>query len=134
MIFELSAIYIIGGLVYGASEILWRGFTHWTMMITGGICAVMLYLIFNYTKIVFVKKLVLGAVLITTMEYLVGIIVNVFLEWKIWDYSLEKLNILGQICPRFTLYWFLMCIPAFFLCKAVKIIFSRFTQQRQSPA
>jgi len=134
LVFELSAIYIIGGLIYGASEILWRGFTHWTMIVTGGFCAAVLYILFNYTKMFFIKKLILGAVLITTIEYIVGIIVNVFLRWKIWDYSSEKYNLLGQICPRFTFYWLLMCIPAFFLCKSVKIIFCRFTQQRQSPA
>ena len=134
MVFELSAIYIIGGLVYGASEILWRGFTHWTMMITGGICASILYILFNYTKMFLIKKLVLGTVLITTIEYIVGIIVNMSLGWEIWDYSSEKYHLLGQICPRFTLYWFLMCIPAYLLCKAVYAIFRRFIRQPQSPA
>ena len=33
----------LGGAGYGAIELLWRGFTHWTMVLTGGFCFSILY-------------------------------------------------------------------------------------------
>lgn len=41
------AIFTIGGLSYALIEILWRGYTHWTMIITGGICFVVLFRVFS---------------------------------------------------------------------------------------
>ncbi len=51
-----------------------------------------------------------GAVIITAYEFFVGIIVNLRLGWNVWDYSSVPGNILGQICPTFTLLWFLLCL------------------------
>ena len=31
-------IYAAGGLLYGLIEILWRGWTHWSMVLCGGLC------------------------------------------------------------------------------------------------
>ena len=38
-------IYAAGGLLYGLIEILWRGWTHWSMVLCGGLCFLMMYLI-----------------------------------------------------------------------------------------
>lgn len=38
-----AEIFAIGGLSYGAIEIMWRHYTHWTMVITGGVCFYTLY-------------------------------------------------------------------------------------------
>ena len=46
-----------------------------------------------------------------TYELAVGLIVNVWLGWSVWDYSGETWNILGQICPRYTLYWCAISLP-----------------------
>ena len=32
---EYLLIYTLGGLLYGAIELLWRGWTHWTMLQIG---------------------------------------------------------------------------------------------------
>ena len=40
-----------------------------------------------------------------------GIVVNRILKWNVWDYSDRILNVIGQICPRFAMYWFLLNLP-----------------------
>jgi hypothetical protein len=42
---ELSNIFIIGGILYGLIEIIFRGYTHWSMVITGGLCFLIFYII-----------------------------------------------------------------------------------------
>lgn len=38
-------IFILGGAAYGLLETLFRGYTHWTMVLTGGACVLTLYLL-----------------------------------------------------------------------------------------
>ena len=38
-------VFVLGGSAYGLMEILFRGHTHWTMVITGGACILTLYLL-----------------------------------------------------------------------------------------
>ena len=42
-----KGIFLIGGLGYGLLEILWRGRTHWSMLLTGGVCFIALYKLFE---------------------------------------------------------------------------------------
>lgn len=35
---KLIFLFVVGGLLYAVIEILWRGYTHWTMAILGGMC------------------------------------------------------------------------------------------------
>ena len=37
-----AAVFSLGGLGYGGIEILWRGATHWSMLLTGGVCLLLL--------------------------------------------------------------------------------------------
>lgn len=34
---EYAAVCTVGSVGYSAIEVLWRGFTHWTMALTGGV-------------------------------------------------------------------------------------------------
>ena len=38
------AVFLGGGVMYSLIEIAARGYTHWTMTITGGICLLIMYL------------------------------------------------------------------------------------------
>lgn len=38
-------LFFIGGRLYTWFELLWRGYTHWTMFILGGLCFVILGLL-----------------------------------------------------------------------------------------
>jgi len=107
-----AALFGIGAVGYSLIELAARGRTHWTMTLTGGLCAVMLYHAHDRLKHKSIwVRCSAGAGIITAAELAVGIVVNRLLKWNVWDYSDRILNVLGQICPRFTVYWFLLNIP-----------------------
>lgn len=100
-------VFVLGGIAYGAIEILFRGYTHWTMVLTGGACILTFYLLSDWMmSMPLVAAALVGAAIITLYEFSVGYIVNVRLGWDVWDYSREKFNVMGQICPMFSLVWF----------------------------
>jgi len=51
--------------------------------------------------------------------------VNLRLGWNVWDYSAERLNLLGQICPRFALLWLLLSVPGLWLCSRIRRVLSQ---------
>ena len=111
---EQAVIFVFGAINYMAIEILWRGHTHWTMAVAGGLCAMLIY-VFNieFHELNWIYKCLTGAVIITSVEFITGLIVNMTLKWNVWDYSEHAFNFLGQICPQYFVYWFLLCIPVF---------------------
>lgn len=117
---------------YSITEILWRGFTHWSMAITGGVCFLCLYILnTKFSQWRLWKKCLLGCAVITAIEFTVGCIVNIMMHLDVWNYSQRLFNILGQICPLFTLLWFFLCIPVFALCKYLKNYFPEKTAETQ---
>lgn len=104
-------VFILGGYAYAMLEILFRGHTHWTMVLTGGACILTIFMLTDWILDV---PLIIGAmacsIIITFYEFCVGIIVNLKLGWQVWDYSSMPGNVLGQICPTFTTIWFLLCL------------------------
>jgi len=109
---------MIGGIGYGLLEIIWRGFTHWSMVLTGGLCLSILTTFFaRCKKMSVITKAMCGAGIITAVELVVGIVTNMILKLQVWDYSKLKGNFLGQICPQFTLIWFLLSLPIAYLSK-----------------
>lgn len=113
-------IFTIGALGYGLIETLFRGYTHWTMMLTGGACLLTLsYFNRQYKNMSVFFKAAGGAFIITVYEFSVGLIVNLWYGWNVWDYSMHKGNILGQICPLFTFLWFLLCLGLALFSKSI---------------
>lgn len=107
-----TAIFLIGAIGYGLIETLYRGFTHWTMLLTGGIIFVIIYHVYaKNEKAPLWQKCLIGAFIITIIELVAGCIVNLWLGWNVWDYSAYTFNFLGQVCLVFTFMWFLLCIP-----------------------
>ena len=41
-VLEYGGVFTAGGLGYGGLELLWRGRTHWSMLLCGGVCAVLI--------------------------------------------------------------------------------------------
>lgn len=101
-------LFLIGGIAYVGIEILWRGYSHWTMFILGGLCFICCGLLNEIIpwEMVLSKQMLIGAVIVTLLEFLTGMIVNVKLGWNVWDYSNLPLNICGQICPIFFIAWY----------------------------
>lgn len=60
-------------------------------------------------------QMLICTVLITVVEFLSGIILNIWLGLGIWDYSNMPLNILGQICVPFSLLWYFLSAAAIIL-------------------
>lgn len=102
-----SILFLIGGFLYVVVENLWRGHSHWTMFVLGGICFVLLGIINEVIPwcMALWKQIIMGTITITLLEFVVGCIVNLWLGWNVWDYSNVPLNILGQICLPYMILW-----------------------------
>ena len=102
-------IFSIFGLTYGLIEILWRGYTHPSMVIVGGICGLLIGLLNERNKEMnLLLQMVEGMVIVTVLEFVSGIILNLCLGLNVWDYSNMRFNLLGQVCPQFCIAWFFL--------------------------
>lgn len=121
---EYGTAFAVGAVIYTFLEIAFRGYTHWTMTLTGGFCLVIIYLIndvFAYAPMP--VKCLMGALIITVTEFIVGCIVNLGFHQNVWDYSGLRFNIMGQVCLYFTIIWYFLSIPAFYICSVISKMF-----------
>jgi len=117
-------LFVLCGFIYNIIEILWRGYTHWSMFFLSGTCVVLINLFllnFECRWPVFVRCM-LGGIMITALEFITGCVVNIGLKMNVWDYSMVKFNILGQICPVNTCFWIILTLPILFFCDIVNKI------------
>lgn len=107
----------IGGFLYTGIEILYRGYTHWTMFIIGGLAFWLIGCINEYIEwdMIVWKQMAIGMAIITSLEFLTGFIVNIILGWNIWDYSGVPFNVLGQICLPFCAIWYFLSLVGIIL-------------------
>ena len=100
-------LFLCGAVLYAAIEILWRGHTHWTMAVLGGLLFLLLGGLNNWLpwEMPLLWQIIIGTAIVTAAEFVAGCILNLWLGLGIWDYSNLPGNILGQICPQFTLAW-----------------------------
>ncbi|MGI5971915.1 MAG: putative ABC transporter permease [Oscillospiraceae bacterium] len=118
---ECAFIFFIGGALYGLMEVVFRGYTHWTMVLTGGACLLCFYLVDGkYPNMGMLGKCICSCGIITGFEFVVGCIVNLWLGLGVWSYSMHALNLLGQVCPMFSAFWFLIGIPATYVCRFLR--------------
>ena len=77
------------------------------MFALGGLCFVCLGLINEVIPwiIPLWRQVVIGACVITALGFLTGCVVNLWLEWDVWDYSQLPGNVLGQVCPQYFILW-----------------------------
>jgi uncharacterized membrane protein len=110
-------LFFVGGYSYCGVELLFRGFSHISMLIAGGICFIMIGLLNDIfpRKISIISQMVISALIITAVELLVGLIVNVWLGLNVWDYSKLPYNFMGQICLLYSNIWFLLSLGAILL-------------------
>ncbi len=131
--YEYTLVFLIGGTGYGLCELLWRGYTHPTMFLLGGVCFLCLYAgNKRYFSLPFAVRCICGGVVITSLELVTGYVVNILLGMNVWDYSDMPLNLYGQVCPRFLLAWMLLCVPALFLCTRLALFFG-YADMKKSP-
>ena len=98
-------LFLLGGYTYYGIEVLWRGCSHYSMIICGGICFI--YAGLQNERIEwdypFWKQVLRVEAFILSAEFITGCIVNLWLGLDVWDYSGLPGNILGQTCPQFAL-------------------------------
>ena len=115
--FKALALFLIGGAAYAIVELLWRGWTHQSMFLLGGVCFLVLGALNEYLpwEMPLADQVVIGDVLVTVLELATGLIVNVWLGLGVWDYSNLPGNICGQICPQFMVLWIPLVLVAILL-------------------
>lgn len=116
---EFMYVFLFSGVGYGFLEILWRGYTHWSMLVTGGICGTVIYFVASYANIPYIMKILLCTAIVTSVEFIVGCIVNLNLGWNVWDYSNQFLNFKGQICIMYSFLWLLISIILVPICSKI---------------
>lgn len=113
-------LWLTGGILYFYMEIMFRGYSHYSMIICGGFCFLIsgklgLEIMYKKSRFYIIKIMAVAAVVITTLEFITGIIVNVIFDLKVWDYSDVWGNVMGQICIPYTFMWGvlgLLCVYA----------------------
>ncbi len=109
---ENSFLFLFGAYGYACIEILWRGFTHWSMFLTGGFCFLTVHKFnISHHESPLWKRCLAGSGIITCTEFTVGVVVNLVMKLGVWDYSKAPFNILGQVCLLYSFLWFLLCYP-----------------------
>lgn len=109
-IFKSIFLFVFGGGIYCLIEMLFRGHTHFTMIFVGGVCFLMCGMLNEVIpwEMPLPEQMIICAVNITAVEFVAGMILNVWLNLNVWDYSNMPLNIMGQICLPFSVAWFFL--------------------------
>lgn len=100
----------LGGTVYVFIELMWRGYSHWSMFLLGGVCFIALGLINEIIpwEMPLSVQMFIGCAIITALEFITGCIVNLWLGWDVWDYSDLPYNLLGQISVMSSVGWYFL--------------------------
>ena len=97
-------LFFLGGAGYVLLELLYRGRSHYSMFLAGGVCFLLLGKLEEVEpRLPGVIRPLVGAGIITTVELAAGLIFN--RDYAVWDSRGIPGNFCGQICPKFTLLW-----------------------------
>ena len=111
---EEFALFLFGGVAYLLVELAFRGYTHWTMFFLGGFCFASIgWLNEKYPwEMPLVSQMVISSGIITSLELIFGILLNMIFKLHVWDYSMLPYNLFGQISLIFSVAWFFLALPA----------------------
>lgn len=118
-------LFAIGGILYYLIEMIWRGHSHFSMFFVGGLCFILIGKINEYISWetpVYIQS-ILGSIITTTIEFISGCILNIWLGLDVWDYSNIPFNLLGQICLPFSVLWVFISFAAILLDDYIRYIF-----------
>ncbi len=107
LLLKYCFLFCVGGGIYYDIEIVWRGFSHWTMFCLSGMCFIFAGLLneIESWEMPLWRQILQALVFTLCGEFICGCIVNLWLKWDIWDYSDIPFNLLGQICLPYALLW-----------------------------
>ena len=114
LLFKYIILFLVGGGIYCIIELLYRSRTHISMLVVGGLCFVCIGAINEFIswEMKLWKQMLIGSGIVTVIELISGVIINIWLELDVWDYSELPLNVLGQICVPFSVIWFFISLLA----------------------
>ena len=110
-------LFAIGGFAYCLIELIWRGYSHMSMFAVGGVCFVLVGGIKDFLpwKLGLIWHCLIGGAIITIVELVSGLVLNVWLGLAVWNYSDLPLNFAGQICVSFSALWVLASMATIFI-------------------
>ena len=114
---EYLLLWTLGGCLYDFFEIFFRGFSHWSMFVLGGICMVFFTIqgqMVHWEDPLW-RQILRCIIFVTAMEFITGIIVNKWLHLAVWDYSNQPFQLFGQICLPFMIIFSGLCALGIFL-------------------
>lgn len=111
-LWKKTLLFYVGGAGYMTLEFLWRGRSHGSMFLLGGLCFTVLGKL-RRLRLPLGLRAVSGAAAITGLELLTGLALN--RDYRIWDYRAMPLNYRGQICLPYSLLWLPLSVAGFFL-------------------
>ena len=120
--FKYSFLFHFGGGTYTTIELLYRNETYLQMYILGGICFLVCGLLNEFYKweTQLAKQVLIGGFVITLLEFITGMIFNVWLGMNMWSYEDLKFNLYGQIAPQFIAIWLLLALIAIILDDVIR--------------
>ena len=110
-IWKNALLFYTGGTVYLSLELLYRGRSHGSMFMAGGLCFLLIgHLNRVEPKLPLPLRAVVGALIVTMVELGAGMIFN--RQYQVWDYRDQPGNFMGQICPLFSALWIPLSLAA----------------------
>ena len=106
-----ALLFPLGGLGYVAMELIYRGRSHISMFLAGGVCFLLIGgLEQTEPRLPQPLRVLAGAGIITMVELAAGLICN--RDYSVWDYRGQPGNFCGQICPQFCALWLPVALGA----------------------
>lgn len=111
-------LFYLGGMLYTGLELLWRGWSHGSMFLLGGLCFVLIGHLGELARpLPLLPRAVVGAGIVTMLELGCGLLVN--RQYQVWDYRQVPLQFCGQICLPFSVLWVGVSLAAIVLYDAL---------------
>ena len=113
---------LCGGALYVTVELCYRGRSHGSMFLLGGVCFWLIGLMDEiWPGAPLGVQMALGAWGILCGEFLTGLVVNRVLGLGVWDYSNQPHNLMGQICLPFAAGWAVLAGAAVILDDVLRL-------------
>ena len=117
-------MFTLGGGAYVGLEFLWRGRSHGSMFLAGGLCFLLLGGLHRAKpRLPWLLRGFVGAGIITAVELLMGLLFN--RSYRVWDYRNLPLHFHGQICLPFYFLWVPLSLGALQLDALVEKLLHR---------
>lgn len=112
--YELIYFFFIYALMGWVTEVIYAYYKNHSFVnrgfLFGPICPIygtgaIIIIAFLYPVENLIYTFIIGTILVSALEYIVGYILETMFDSKWWDYSDNKFNIQGRVCLSFSLIW-----------------------------